>query len=537
MKRMLILLALLCLFSCSGPSVAKTELSDVESYIQDDPGRALEALLQVSVDSLSRAWERGLYSLLLSMALDKNYIDIASDSLILPASSYYARHGDKYHKFLARYYQGRVYENAAAYDRALECFIDAESVLDRSVPGEYEVRLYCAKQRVYQRQFAFEEAAKEILKAKGVSRNLGSPEFYFRNALDLTAHYVKVGELQKAASELDSLRSWMKGKNISRASEYYFSRLRTMMPDGLAPKDSLQSWFSNYLSLCSLEGAPYDHHLAADVYLALDKLESAEEEFRLCNEPAGDYDKILYFATLSELYRRLGDADKALEGRYEYERAVENLSVGVFNNDVRFLEERHRDEMQKRRSSYIISWMVVLILLLVGFGVYGTVRSARKRKEYQEALQNARNEYSFIMTLASQGESTEEVKGILQKRIQALRPYITKRRIMPVEPGRKGLEKLDEDRKDMLRSIGMIYALTYPHFVQELTRFSLSPEEIGMCALYLSGYSSKELSDLLARGDIYHLNSGIRAKIGEPVASTKLHIWLKTLFEQTRCGE
>lgn len=83
----------------------------------------------------------------------------------------------------------------------------------------------------------------------------------------------------------------------------------------------------------------------------------------------------------------------------------------------------------------------------------------------------------------------------------------------------------------------MIYALTYPHFVQELTRFSLSPEEIGMCALYLSGYSSKELSDLLARGDIYHLNSGIRSKIGEPVASTKLHIWLKTLFEQTRRPE
>lgn len=213
---MLILLALLCLFSCSGPSVAKTELSDVESYIQDDPGRALEALLQMNADSLFGAGERGLYLLLLSMALDKNYIDIASDSLILPAASYYARHGDKYHKFLARYYQGRVYENAAAYDRALECFIDAESVLDRSVPGEYEVRLYCAKQRVYQRQFAFEEAAKEILKAKGVSRNLGSPEFYFRNALDLTAHYVKVGELQKAASELDSLRSWMKGKGFCR---------------------------------------------------------------------------------------------------------------------------------------------------------------------------------------------------------------------------------------------------------------------------------------------------------------------------------
>lgn len=83
----------------------------------------------------------------------------------------------------------------------------------------------------------------------------------------------------------------------------------------------------------------------------------------------------------------------------------------------------------------------------------------------------------------------------------------------------------------------MIYALTYPNFVRELTRYSLSLEEIGMCALYQSGYSSKELADLLARGDIYHLNGAIRAKIGVPVASTKLHIWLKALFEQTRCTE
>ena len=92
----------------------------IEGYIQEEPRRALEELSVMNRDSLSGARERGQYSLLLSMALDKNYIDLKSDSLILPAAEYYSRHGDNYHRFLARYYQGRVYENATDYEKALK---------------------------------------------------------------------------------------------------------------------------------------------------------------------------------------------------------------------------------------------------------------------------------------------------------------------------------------------------------------------------------------------------------------------------------
>ncbi|MBP5720854.1 MAG: hypothetical protein J6W82_07290 [Bacteroidales bacterium] len=531
---LLSLFALLGLCSCGAPTGVEAELGRIEGYIQEEPRRALEELSVMNRDSLSGARERGQYSLLLSMALDKNYIDLKSDSLILPAAEYYSRHGDNYHRFLARYYQGRVYENATDYEKALKCFIEAESVLDGSVAGEYEVRLYCAKQRVYQHQFAHEEAAREILKAKGVSRNLDSPEFYYRNSLDLAAHYVKMGDLSSAEAELDSLRSWMDGKVLRRRSDYYRSRLRTMMPSGLAPKDSVRLWLEEYLALCSSENTPYDHLLAADASLALDNLTLAGKEFQQCPEPEEDYDKILYFSTWSELYRRLGDVDKALEGRYQYERAVERISLGVFNNDVRFLEERYRDEAERRRSANTIMWLGLAILMLVVAGIYGTAKALRNRRRYLETLQNVKKEYSLMEALVSKGQSPENVKDVLQKRIQALRPYITKRSIVPVKPGRKGLEKLDEDRKNMLRSIGMLYALTYPGFVYELTRYSLEAEEIGMCALYLCGYSSKELSDLLVRGDIYHLNSGIRAKIGEPVGSTKLHVWLRTVFEHSQ---
>ena len=532
----IILFCLICSLSCSKQTETDVKLRAIEAYIQEDPSRALEELSLINIDSLQYAGEQGLYSLLFSMALDKNYIDIKSDSLIAPALSYYSHHGDTYHKFLTYYYHGRVYENAQAYDSALSSFIEAESLLDNSIPEEYQVRLYSAKQRVYNHQLAIEEAGKEILKAKQISRHLDNPEFYYRSSLDLTSHLIQKGKINEANAELDSLRAWMKGKQLSQLSEYYYSRITTLMPAGLAPADSISLWLGEYLSLCTKENTDYDHQLAADAYLALDNLEKAAQEFGLCQEPDDDYNKILYYTTLSKLYEKLGDTRTALEGRYKYEQALERLSLDIFNNDVRFLEERHRDELEKQRYTFTVSWLIVAVVLLVGLIVLATIKAAAKRKAYSDALDNVKAEYEFIKSLTVDENSPAGMQDILQQRIQALRPYITNKRIMPAMPGRKGLEKLDEDRKTMLRSIGMIYALTYPKFVSALVSYSLTAEEIGLCSLYLSGFSSKELSDLLNRGDIYHLNSSIRARIGSPVQSTRLYIWLKNLFVSLQQG-
>lgn len=88
---------MLGLFSCGTPMGVEAELGRIEGYIQEEPRRALEELSVMNRDSLSRAQDRGRYSLLLSMALDKNYIDLKNDSLIMPAVEYYSRHGDNYH--------------------------------------------------------------------------------------------------------------------------------------------------------------------------------------------------------------------------------------------------------------------------------------------------------------------------------------------------------------------------------------------------------------------------------------------------------
>ena len=49
------------------------------------------------------------------MALDKNWIDLASNSIIAPAVSYYNNHGSKEEKLMTYYYRGRISMNASSY--------------------------------------------------------------------------------------------------------------------------------------------------------------------------------------------------------------------------------------------------------------------------------------------------------------------------------------------------------------------------------------------------------------------------------------
>jgi hypothetical protein len=526
MKTTSSVLAILLCIACKPISPALTELKDIECIIQEEPKEALTRLNEIDKNSLSGTQEKGLYALLLSMALDKNYIDLQSDSIITPAVQYYSRRGDKQHRFLTYYYQGRVYENAKEYEKALKVLIQAESLIDDSISGEYKVRLHLAKQRVFSRQFADKEAFNEILKAKAISRKLQNPEYYFRNCLDLASYYDKHRDSLKYKAELDSLKTWMDGKHLQHASDYYNKILRNYLIWQKTKKDSVETLLSNYLSLCAKENCAYDHLLVTRAYLALDNTDQAVKEFSQCSVSGSDYDDILYYYTWTALYKKLGDFEKALEGQIKHETAVENISLQVFNNDVRFLEERHKTELEKQRDSYIKSWLTLLIILLAGLAGYGVFRMM----EYRTALKSAKEEYDLIVKLTENEDGS--LKDILSERLHALRPYIVKKNVLPVMTGRKGLEKMKENRKALLRSIGMIYALTFPKFVSALVERNLTPEEIGLCSVYVSGSSSKELASLLQRKDIYHINSSIRAKIGEEIASNSIHSWLKKQFAE-----
>ena len=106
-----------------------------------------------------------------------------------------SRHGDNYHKFLAYYYQGRVYENAEDYAPAMSAFLNAEDYAE-SAPDEYKVRLHAAKERVYLHQFAQDKSLGEVFKAKEISKKIDNPAFFLHNCYDAITQLTIQGEAE-----------------------------------------------------------------------------------------------------------------------------------------------------------------------------------------------------------------------------------------------------------------------------------------------------------------------------------------------------
>lgn len=101
MKKFFLLLLILVLCSCS----VKREVADVWSYIQERPDSALSVLNSLDVSSY-HGRTLAEYRLLKAMALDKNYIDVTSDSLAGPAVEYFRSHGPEEKEMLSLYYLG-----------------------------------------------------------------------------------------------------------------------------------------------------------------------------------------------------------------------------------------------------------------------------------------------------------------------------------------------------------------------------------------------------------------------------------------------
>mgnify|MGYP003550535284 CR=1 FL=1 len=128
MKRHIFIIAItLCLMACAKHSEHWNKLAHVESFINETPDSALNVLRDIDTDELTGDEEVARHALLLSMALDKNYIDETDDSLISIAKDYYEDTNDIKNQFLSLYYYGRVLYNRGDYSDAIVVYTTAES--------------------------------------------------------------------------------------------------------------------------------------------------------------------------------------------------------------------------------------------------------------------------------------------------------------------------------------------------------------------------------------------------------------------------
>ena len=135
-----VMLAVFSLAACGpapGRRVAAT-LDEVESYINERPDSALAVLRALNSAAVYRGpAQRARASLLHTMALDKCYIDLQTDSIIAPAVVWYSWHGSPDERLKTLYYLGRLQYNAKDYQQAIVTYTEALAVTEKAKDSKY----------------------------------------------------------------------------------------------------------------------------------------------------------------------------------------------------------------------------------------------------------------------------------------------------------------------------------------------------------------------------------------------------------------
>ena len=150
MKRLFTILVLgLCLVACNRHSEHWETITAMECIIEERPDSVLNVLQEIDTDELVGDEERAKHALLLSMALDKNFVDNTDFEVLQPAIDYYEDNGSATDKLRTYYYQGRIYQNAGNNAAAMEAFVNALDKGAESNDDLTKARILVAQSTIY----------------------------------------------------------------------------------------------------------------------------------------------------------------------------------------------------------------------------------------------------------------------------------------------------------------------------------------------------------------------------------------------------
>ena len=537
MKKYSIITCIVCLAVASfltgcDKNPVRARLADIEAFAESNPDSARRALEAIDPAFLNTRRLKAQHALMLSTALNRCKVKVPNDSLINIAVDYYDRFGPAKEKFLSYYYQGRVYQDQGDNESAMQSYLNAESIHSKDVPPRHLTSLYLLKGEIYQHYYDYDKAVEAFRNAQALALQCDWKSNYF-NALsgELAQHII----FEKNA-EADSLIQLMLPyrEEMTVRNRMAFDSRVIKSSQANADKDSLLSYARAYEdNYSSLEGFQWD--LLSTCYTRAGALSDAERALNLFKGQIDDPSTNLrYLKAYVELTDSLGLHQESREAKVSLQEILGKQVYEKGSSDLRFFEERMaREERSKRMKQYIAFGSLIVILLSVVYFV--ELRKRRKQKEHIGRLYDSLKEEYAQMSAVLQNNSSiqEEARALLGQRVKSLAQFLSVDPPSSLDKVADQLDSLTENRKELLETIGLLYAVYHPAFVNRLQACGLSNGEIGYCCLLILGFRTGEIGDVINRSSSYHISSAIRQKVGLGPNDTNLAIFLKNLFKET----
>lgn len=529
MKRFLIL-SIVLLVSCA-PKEFHSTLDVLESRIEQAPDSVLSVVELIAPSKFASRKLKARHALLHTIALDKNYIDLKTDSIIAPAVKYYSRRGTANERFKTLYYHGRIFQNAGDTESALDCFIKASDLASEDVDSLALARCYAAQGVIYFEFYDFENSVKVSSDAAFLFKTLGNINSYANNLVKIADSYLSLGCPEVSWKYLKIVESYVSQLQPEVLSAYYSVSLRSTIGNNKNCTSLLEEYIGN------VHESLINWNIISKAYIYMNQYNMAEDallKYRLYDQ---NYNDMTYYAIRSELYELQGVYQEATQAYKKYLSVSDSIYIETHLQNLKNIEEDHIKDMAilRERNKNLL---LILILLITGSLLFITILSVRKylneRNSFKQTCLMAIQERDALSKIIENSLINDpEVNEILLERMTLLNEIVLNRRLPRTNSfhsTEQKMESLLHDTKEYLSTIGMTFVIKYPDFVHKLRSHGLSTWEVGYCCLYIMGYNAKEISGIMQNNQVYKISSEIRKKLGLEGGKVKLETYLKELF-------
>lgn len=404
----LVCFAIICfnltIFSCHSSYEEKQAIIDMqhaEALMETLPDSALHVLRSLPDLSLLENELQARYCLLLSQALDKNGIEIKSDSLIRPAVRYYKNSPDSAGKAMALFYQGKVFANQKREERAIQCYQRALTANQKTANQKLSAVIYSELANVYNNQDLNEEAlemykqsystfhhCKDSENAALALGNIGYT-FLYINQTDSALHYIEKGlNLAQLTKQRNAILSLLSKLGVAYYEKGEFHKALQYTQQAI----EMESDTTLHLRYC---------FSLADIYLQLNQYDKAKEYANRCASQIKNIaTNAAYYDLLYRIEKESGNYQKAIEYNELYITYADSLDDQTIREELMEMQQKYENAKLRAQNRKILNQELKnkIIVLIVVCGLLALITAIiyihyRTKYKLQRELSNNRKQY------------------------------------------------------------------------------------------------------------------------------------------------
>ena len=547
--------------------------------MNQNPDSALTILSGIDKSSIKSDVEQARYGLLMSQALDKNYIDTTTFDVLQPAIEYYIDKGTPDEKLTTLYYQGRIFQNRKDLNSAMDCFLKAAEYRDRARDTLAVANLLVAEGTINSQTYKFDKFRQNNVEAADLYRSIGKIDYALLSYLNAIDASILEHDKFKADS-IFSIVTPIISANPDFESEVFPYRILYTITFG--KKDNLRDIVNNQLSSRELDD--YTKLDIASAFLEIGDGVKAKLYLDSVDSNSEAKGSLKYLAVRQNVLEMIGDYQGALSAYKDFSNEIDSIHNAIFSSDLLFAEKRQELEIknlqQIHRKDKIIWWSVsslLVLLIITGVTYYfycigkmkrilaekeqsrlqlendnlqkqkAVLELEKQASELESEKQNlaAANMRLYISQLETENEQlkrlsekedlSSDVRNVIKERIEKMNELFAARILEKdtyVVEYDNWVKQEISDKERFMDSNRLAFKASHPMFIKYFEDHGLTDYEINYLCLYAIGLKGKEVGNYMQLRRHYNISSEIRSKLGIDEHETNIGIYVRKLLKK-----